>query len=338
MKVDTFNSVDVFDALHDEWNALVKRSITDTPFSTYEWHYHWWKAYQPGELWILTIRDDRDMLQGIAPLFIVEVDGQRIVHLIGCEDVTDYVDLIIDRDNSDAVYDALTSALIDAKDHYDALDWCNIPAQSATYTMLPNLLSEKGFVTETIVQEVCPVIELPDSFDGYLELLDKKERKEVQRKLRRAKGAGDSLNWYIVTNEHDLDAEIDKFLSLMASSHPEKAQFLENEKHVAFFKSIVPAAAQAGWLQLNFLEVTGDAVAAYVNFDYNNQILVYNSGLDPQKAAALSPGIILLSYNIEHAIENGREIFDFLRGDEQYKYRMGGQNTEIYNLQAKLQG
>ena len=124
----------------------------------------------------------------------------------------------------------------------------------------------------------------------------------------------------------------------MASSHPEKAQFLENEQHVTFFKSIVPAAAAAGWLQLNFLEVMGEPVAAYVNFDYNNQILVYNSGLAPVQAAALSPGIVLLSYNIEHAIENKREVFDFLRGDEQYKYRMGGQNTEIYNLKASLEG
>ncbi len=98
----------------------------------------------------------------------------------------------------------------------------------------------------------------------------------------------------------------------------------------------MPAAEKAGWLQMNFLEVMGEPVAAYVNFDYNNQILVYNSGLDPQKASALSPGIILLSYNIEHAIENKREKFDFLRGDEQYKYKMGGQNTEIFNLKASL--
>ncbi|MGJ3238988.1 MAG: GNAT family N-acetyltransferase [Anaerolineae bacterium] len=336
MKVQSFTSIDTFEALQSEWNDLLKRSITDTPFSTYEWQVNWWQTYHPGELWILTVRDDDNILRGIASFFIEEQEGKRAVHFIGCEDVTDYLDFLIDRDHSEAVYQALAQALVDHKDKYDQLDLCNIPAQSPTYTDFPAVLDTQGYQTTTRVQEVCPVVSLPDSFDAYLELLDKKQRKEVQRKLRRAQGAGDSLSWYIVSDEHDLDAEIDKFLTLMANSHPEKAAFLENQSHVNFFKRIVPAAAQAGWLQMNFLEVMGEPVAAYVNFDYNNQILVYNSGLEPNRAQALSAGIVLLSYNIQHAIETGRTSFDFLRGDEQYKYKMGGQDTEIYNLQASL--
>lgn len=338
MNVQSFTTVEAFDTLKSEWNTLLKNSITDTPFSTFEWQFNWWNAYQPGDLWILSFRDDTATLRGIASFFIeTDDDGQRSVHFIGCEDVTDYLDALVDKDHSDAVYNALADALIEYKEMYDSLDLCNIPAESPTYTDFPKLLASKGFMAKTTLQEVCPVIPLPDDFDGYLALLDKKQRKEVQRKLRRAKGAGDSLNWYMVNGDHDLDSEIEKFLNLMASSHPEKAQFLKNEQHVTFFKSIVPAAAEAGWLQMNFLELMGEPVAAYVNFDYNDQILVYNSGLDPQKAAALSPGIVLLSYNIEHAIENKREIFDFLRGDEQYKYKMGGQDTEVFNLKAKLQ-
>lgn len=336
MKVQSFNTVEIFDSLKSEWNALLKRSIIDTPFSTYEWHINWWNAYHAGDLWVITIRDNSDILQGIVSLFIADENDKRIVHFVGCKEVTDYSDILVDKNHSDKVYEALADFLLENQDKYDALDLCNIPAVSPTYTQFPNLLKEKGFTTETNIQEVCPVIELPDSFEAYLALLDKKQGKEVQRKLRRAKGAGDSLNWYMVSDEHNLDEEIDKFLKLMAASHPEKAKFLENDQNVTFFKSVVPAAAKAGWLQMNFLEVMGDPVAAYVNFDYNNQILVYNSGLDPQKAAALSPGIILLSYNIEHAIENKREIFDFLRGDEQYKYKMGGQNTEVFNLKASL--
>lgn len=337
MKVQSFSGVDAFKALQSEWNALLERSITNNPFSTYEWHSNWWKAYHPGDLWILSFRDDVDTLRGIASFFIeIGADNQRIIHFVGCEDVTDYLDILVDKDYRDEIYNGLAKALIEHKDKFDTIDLCNIPAESPTHTDFPTILREQGFTVKTQVQEVCPIIHLPDNFDDYLSLLNKKERKEVQRKLRRAKGAGDSLKWYTVNGEHDLDAEVDKFLTLMADSHPEKAQFLENEQHVTFFKSIVPAAAEAGWLQLNFLEVMGEAVAAYVNFDYNNQILVYNSGLAPGKAGALSPGIVLLSYNIEHAIENKRASFDFLRGDEQYKYKMGGQTTEIFNLKASL--
>ncbi|MFQ5814423.1 MAG: GNAT family N-acetyltransferase, partial [Anaerolineae bacterium] len=75
-----------------------------------------------------------------------------------------------------------------------------------------------------------------------------------------------------------------------------------------------------------------EKAATMLNFDYRDSILVYNSGYNPRKYARLSPGIVLLSYCIQWAIESGRAKFDFLRGDEEYKYRFGAQPTEIYRL------
>lgn len=335
MNVQSYTSTEVFEELKPEWNTLLHNSVTDTPFSTYEWHSNWWAAYHPGDLWVLTFRDEHHCLRGIASFFIETSEtGRRIVRFVGCEDVTDYLDILVDKDYLKAAYHALADTLLEHHDRFDTLDLCNIPAESPTYTLFPEILLQKGLAVNTQKQEVCPIIPLPETFDDYLQMLDKKQRKEVQRKLRLAQGQGDSLNWYIVNGRHDIHEELEKFLKLMASSHPEKAQFLEDQQHITFFKSIVPIAAEAGWLQLNFLEVAGEPVAAYVNFDYNNRIWVYNSGLEPNKAAALSPGIILLSYNIEHAIEQKREVFDFLRGDEQYKYRMGAQDSIVYNLKA----
>jgi CelD/BcsL family acetyltransferase involved in cellulose biosynthesis len=46
----------------------------------------------------------------------------------------------------------------------------------------------------------------------------------------------------------------------------------------------------------------------------------------------LSLGVVLTAKAIEHAIENGRSTFDFLRGNETYKYRFGAKDTEIYRL------
>ena len=338
MNIHSFTDTDAFDVLEREWNSLLHCSLTNTPFSSYEWHRHWWEAYHPGDLWVMTFRNDENRLVGIASFFVEnQASGIRAIHFVGCEDVTDYLDVLVHQDYVDAVYQALADALYNNRDMFDTLDLCNIPAESPTRSLLPDLLKQKGFEdVTTTVQEVCPVIPLPETFDAYLDMLDKKQSKELQRKIRRAEAMGDSISWYIVNDEHDIYAEAEKFLKLMASSHPEKEQFLQDDSHVKFFKAIVPAAYKAGWLQLNFLEVSGEPVAAYINFDYDNRILVYNSGLDPNKAAALSPGIVLLSYNIKHAIEQNRTVFDFLRGDEQYKYRMGAHNTEVYKLSAKV--
>lgn len=334
MKLEIVTDASVFDDLATEWNDLLKRSVTDTPFSTVQWHKHWWEAYHPGDLWVMSLRDDAGVLRGIASFFIVDEAGRRVVHFVGCEDVTDYLDLLVDKDHLEAVYEAFASALTEHRDQYDAIDLCNIAAASPTRELFQNLLHDQGFAVETQVQEVCPVIDLPDEFPAYIKSLDKKQRKDVVRKLRIADGPEASTNWYIVDDSHDLGEKIEQFLTLMAASHPEKAAFLEDEQHVHFFKSVVPAAYEAGWLQLAFMDVAGDPVAAYVNFDYNNRIWVYNSGLNPDKAAALSPGIVLLARLVDHAIQEGREDFDFLRGDETYKYRMGGKDTEIFNLKA----
>jgi CelD/BcsL family acetyltransferase involved in cellulose biosynthesis len=43
----------------------------------------------------------------------------------------------------------------------------------------------------------------------------------------------------------------------------------------------------------------------------------------------LSPGWVLLANTIQWCCENGRYEFDFMRGDEEYKYRFGGVNRFV---------
>jgi CelD/BcsL family acetyltransferase involved in cellulose biosynthesis len=93
---------------------------------------------------------------------------------------------------------------------------------------------------------------------------------------------------------------------------------MRSQMHMA-----VRAAQREGWLQLSFLEVDGVKAAGYLNFDYADHIWVYNSGIDFQ-FGDLSPGWVLLGYLLQWAIEHKRRAFDFMRGNESYKYRFGG--------------
>jgi CelD/BcsL family acetyltransferase involved in cellulose biosynthesis len=99
-------------------------------------------------------------------------------------------------------------------------------------------------------------------------------------------------------------------------------------------KRSLQAAFDNGWLQLAFMTVAGERAAAYLNFDYDNHIWVYNSGYS-LKYRDLSTGWVLLAHLIQWAIENRREEFDFLRGDEDYKYRFGGVERFVSRLIAK---
>jgi CelD/BcsL family acetyltransferase involved in cellulose biosynthesis len=327
--------VDVFEALKDDWRALLTQSTSNTIFNTWQWHYHWWVSYHPGDLWILTVSDDAQ-LYGIASFFIADEDGKKVLHFVGCEDVTDYLDIIVHKEHAETVYTALANFLSENQAMFDVIDLCNIPEASLTRTLFVEILQGCGFQPQIKQMEVCPVLHLEGGWEDYLANLPKKQRHEIRRKLRKADAQSQdgSLQWYIVDETHDLESEMDKFLDLMAKSQQAKAQFLQQDDHIAFFRSVVPALFQEGWVQMSFLTINDQPVTAYLNFDYDNRILVYNSGLDASEYGFLSPGIVLLSYNIQHAIDNRRTIFDFLRGNETYKYRMGAQDTPIFNLNA----
>ncbi|NDJ84433.1 MAG: GNAT family N-acetyltransferase [Chloroflexi bacterium] len=337
MKIDTYTTSSVFDELQHEWNDLLSQAYSDRVFLTCEWQSSWWQAYQPGDLWVLAVRNDQGQLVGLAPWFIKPgADDLRVVHTIGCVDVTDYLEVIAHKDCEAEVFAALAEFLKANLARFDKIDLCNIPQASTMLQHFPGVLRDQGFTVEVKQQEVCPVIDLPPSFADYVNGLDKKDRHELRRKMRKIDGIGEGVEWYIVGEEHDLSSELENFLDLMRSASQEKAEFLGDERNLQFFRDITSRAYAAGWLQLAFMIINNKPAAAYLNFDYHNDILVYNSGLDLAVASNLSPGIVLLAYLIRHAIEKGRRRFDFLRGDEEYKYRMGGKDTDVFMLLATV--
>jgi CelD/BcsL family acetyltransferase involved in cellulose biosynthesis len=328
------DTIESFLQLESEWNELLHRSMTNRIFSTFEWQFAWWDTYRAGELWLIACRDEDNRLLGIAPWFIEVRPDERVVRSIGCVDVTDYVDLIVDCDHIEPVLGLFAAFLAEQRGRYDRVNLCNIPQQSPTLMYLPALLNQCGLDTETELQEVCPVIHLPDDWEAYLDGLDKKQRHELRRKLRRASNEHEAVAWYVTGPGHDFDTEIETFLTLMAASQPTKAEFLADARNAAFMRSIARAMHARGWLQLSFLTVRGEPAAAYMNFDYGDGIQVYNSGLAAERFAHLSPGIVLLCYIIQDAIAHRRHVFDFLRGNEEYKYRMGAQDTQVFKLKA----
>ena len=155
---------------------------------------------------MIVCRDAADRLLGIAPWFIDNHSEQgRVVRSIGCVEVTDYLDLIIDKDHIDVVLKCLALFLTENRSEFDVIDLCNLPEASPVYSKFPAVLSAFQFDVKVSEQEVCPVIVLPATWDEYLDSLDKKQRHEIRRKIRRAEGAVEDVSWYIVDSSHNLD-------------------------------------------------------------------------------------------------------------------------------------
>lgn len=332
MRTEVYTTAEAFERLAGEWNALLKRSAANTLFLTLEWQRTWWRELGDGDLRVLAMRED-DALVGIAPLFFEpNVLGAVEVALVGCKEVSDYLDFIFARGYEPACF----RAVVDFLKSGDAPEWhtiglCNIVETSPTLSILPEMLNAEGWRTHVAFEDVCPIVALPDTFDAYLAMLDGKERRELQRKLRRA---SEGVAITFTTAAEALVRDMNDFIALMKASAPDKAAFM-TPRMTRFFHAVARAMFEADRLQLAFLEVEGVRAAAYMNFVYEDAVLVYNSGLDPEKYAYLSPGQVLIARLIEKAILDGRRTFDFLQGNEEYKYKLGGKDVKLYTLSAR---
>jgi CelD/BcsL family acetyltransferase involved in cellulose biosynthesis len=193
------------------------------------------------------------------------------------------------------------------------------------------------FVTREL-EDVCPVVTLAPGMDyeGFLATLDKKERHEIRRKVRRAETAGP------VALERSADpiADLDAFVDLHQKRWGVEGLFPPTEGGAAsrrFFAGLFEDCAPSGIVDLSFLSVGGRRIAAGVTFDDGEAVYYYNAGVDPD-ARDLSPGVVMVACYIQRAIELGRTRLDFLRGNEPYKYEWGAVDSPIERLLVQRTG
>lgn len=318
------------------WNALVEQSIADTPFSRYEYLSEWWKTLGGGE-WktaelVLISASENDQLIGIAPLFIADYDNQRALMLVGSIEISDYLDLIVRQQDVSRFLSGLMDFLASSlPDNWSTLDWYNLPDDSPTLAALKADSEPRGWNHHEEIYRPTPRIALTGSFDDYLARIDKKQRHEIRRKMRRAAESELNVRFHVVHKDADINAEMDSFFHLMIQD-PNKALFLKDMMRDQM-STTIRTAFEEGYLWLAFLEIDGVKVAASLNFDYKNKLWGYNSGVS-RAHMELSPGWVLLAHTIQWCCENGRSEFDFMRGDEEYKYRFGGVNK--YVMRARV--
>ncbi|MCB0190738.1 MAG: GNAT family N-acetyltransferase [Anaerolineae bacterium] len=332
MQTTIYTDASGFETLAREWDDLLERAVNAPFFMRYSYQSVWWRCLGNDDLVLIAIRSDEGRLVGLAPLFGETTgEGQRQLTFVGCVDVSDYLDLLVDADHIEAVHSALLDCLADASVAWDKLYLCSLPHNSITATQLAETARRRGWTTEVRQQDVCPVITLPQDWDTYLAGIDKKQRHEIRRKIRKIEREAES-HWYVVDSTEGLEEAMETFIALHQKSTKDKEDFW-SEPMINFFKALCQVLAEYGWLKLYFIEVDGIKAATMLCFDYNNEFLLYNSGYDPEQFANLSPGNVLTSYTIQHAIELGRDRYDFLRGDETYKFRFGAEAEPVYDLE-----
>ena len=249
------------------------------------------------------------------------------ITFVGDEDVCDYNDFLVPKEKENRFYKAFIEYL--DRQEWNTLRLYSLVQNSPTLAHLPDLARSRGYKVEISQEEVTPGKILPKTWDDYLASLTKKDRHELRRKLRRLDSA-EEVSLYGLTQLDDIKNGMDDFLGLLKMSKEDKHRFLTPERE-RFFRAIAAELGEMGMLSLYFMEMGGKRVASALTFDYGSSRMLYNSGYNPEYGY-YSVGLLLNALALKSAIEEGKDYFDFLRGDEPYKYHLGGVDRLVYTM------
>jgi len=320
-------TLESFDSLTSYWLESRDPSVWDCIFVLPPWLEAWWHEFgSESELYLGAVRQEGAII-GIAPLLLRGAEAS----FIGSTDVCDYLDFVIvprrEVDFFNILLDDLRCSGI------SRLDLRPLRPHSTVLTHLIDIARDLKYEVSCKTEDVSFELDLPPTWQGYLGILTQKQRHEVRRKLRRLWEAGD-VTYRIIEDSESASQSMAIFLRLFRESRQDKAIFLTTPME-SFFTSLVKAMAQAGLLRLGILELNESPVAAVMFFDYHNTVFLYNNGYDP-KYSFLSVGLISKVLCIQDSVERGRSKFDFLRGAEEYKHRLGGKEVNLYGCQISF--
>jgi CelD/BcsL family acetyltransferase involved in cellulose biosynthesis len=308
-----------------EWSGLHESCAERIPFVTPEWQSVWLRHFQADRrLAVLSVREGERLL-GVMPLLI---EGAR-AEFVGHYSICDYLDVVI----APGFESQCLSSLLDhlSTGGITDIELRGLREDSPTLPALLECASGAGFAATSELEAISPRLHLPDSWEDYLGRLSKKDRHELRRKLRRLEAAGGDLELRIITSAAEAEPLLPQLFHLMRVSNHHKEEFLDRPGMQAFFADMVATMADAGMLRFHVLTMDRSPVAMVLNLDVGGTLYMYNSGYDPAYAQ-YAVGLMSKALLIRDAIESGRRCVDFMRGDESYKYNLGGKDRQVHRV------
>lgn len=240
------------------------------------------------------------------------------------QDITDFADVVYSEEGKHQTSD-IWQTIFDyfTKADVTTFDFTYVRQDSPTYAVLE---------TEGQVQQVetSPFVMLPHTWDEYLTTLERKERHELKRKIRRL----EQDTAFHLCKDQTIKEDFHEFIRLHKLSDPHKAKFMTEDMEKFFWDLVT--CEKNNW-QIHFCSLFREhrQVASVMAFMNTTHTLLYNSGFDPEYSY-YSVGLLVKAFLLKKSIEQGKSIYDFLRGNERYKYDLGAKDLPLFQIEKNL--
>lgn len=301
------------------WERILDQDAEAGVFCHPAWQRAWWEALGTGELHLALVWDGDEPIAVFPTCTCGGEEG--LLSFVGSQDVTDeQIPTAVPGREVEAL--RFFSEWVFSDGGFDRMRFHSIPEDNRWLGIVEQIGGEREQV------DIAPAIVLPSSFDEYLQGLSGHDRHELRRKRRRLSELGD----WTVRRADDVgwEADLSAFFEFHRQAPGEKAGFFTPERE-RFFRRLAADLFLFGLARLDVLDLDGEPVACTFSYDFRNTLALYNSSFRPDLAKQ-APGMVLVGSMIEQSIEEGKQVFDFLRGDEPYKKRFGPVPRAVYEV------
>ncbi|BAZ40996.1 hypothetical protein NIES4101_69580 [Calothrix sp. NIES-4101] len=325
MLITVIDNIEQFHQLKTSWEQVYNSDQYAQIFLSWSW-LRGYLEYSPQKWLILALQSDYNSPYiGFFPIGIRSLEwkgfGLYKVLCMAGEPLADYTGFICLPEYEEQVISAFASYV------QENLEWDYFHIKEISDPRFENFLkyfSQDKFELEITPGSSCSYIPLSTSWEEYLQdILSSKARKNLRYALRQFES---QINICLKESQSDnFEIQLNALLTLMQMQRGSQPEHLLN-----VYREIFLRVAENNNLWLSILWEGEEPIAGtgILVDDQRKRIYGCMTGYNP-KYSKLSPGRVIIAYSIQKAIKNNIEIYDFLRGNESYKFSFFGTTEKI---------
>jgi len=344
IRIEVFRNAADLEALKGDFDRLAKGAV----MQRLSWLLPWIKSYQSTHSLHVLVAYKGERVSGIFPLAETQlpVTGRSLVFMGSGKACSDDLGILVEPSDSDEIAESFATWLAESQSccRWDHLDLDGVRESNRTMEFFGRCLeSRTGSRFERKSSPCCWAASVEGGFHEYKVRLTKRARKIIRQ-------AESTIDSGVAT--FDIAATLEQALNYLNEiERMHQARWQEQDIEGCFtsktFGNFLRSAICNMWgdrwshgplapksmtesegqrVHVGLLRIDGVPAAGCVCYRDRDALAMYLTGMNPSLAES-RPGWMLNTCIIKHAIELGCTRFDFLRGDEEYKERLGGQPT-----------
>ena len=327
LRTSVLRSAGEFAGLEEEWEDLYHDSAQATPFQSWAWLYSWWESYgEDYELRLVTVRDGRGLLVGVAPLMLENRLGFSRLLFVGTG-LTDYLDVLIRERWEDQVSEVLVRTLGEI-DSWQVADLQQLRPDAAAW----GICRHWDWPQLHLWQDSSPVVEVRP-WNELLQSLSRNLRSTVRRTLRRFETDG---GWCELAGVDEAEVAAKRLVTISREQWRERWLETGPEHWTSRYESLIMAAAsrmiarELGGISEFWRD--GEVIISSFWVSGRDFIGTYLLGASRETLQHYQWSSLYIFDALNIARTKNRRYLDLLRGEEPYKLRWSSRTSSSHRL------